>query len=163
MAPRMTLSPFKTLLSRKTQSPFKTLFSASILFLSFLVLPGLLWADSGTTRGRSAIHLEVATNGYDADTAPGPAVEVGETVIWAFWVTNTGSSALGDISVVDDRVGAVNCPSSSLEAGEHMICYALGSAEEGQYQNTGVASASDKGKRRIADSDSSHHHGVVSE
>ncbi|MCP3964111.1 MAG: hypothetical protein GY719_40290 [bacterium] len=140
----------------------KRLITLSTLFSILLLVPSLLWAGDSQRGGgaRSEIHLQVATNGYDADSATGPSIPVGETVIWEYWVTNTGGTTLSQIIVVDDRIGAVNCPGSNLEPGQYKICYALGTAIEGQYGNRGTVSGRDTAKHRVTDSDPSHYLGV---
>src|SRR2546423_95679 len=43
------------------------------------------------------------TNGDDANTAPGPVVPVGSTVIFTYIVTNPGTMPLANVVVVDDN------------------------------------------------------------
>ena len=44
------------------------------------------------------IDVEKSTNGSDADSAPGPVVSVGDTVIWEYVVTNVGNAPIADMS-----------------------------------------------------------------
>ncbi|HMP35780.1 MAG TPA: SdrD B-like domain-containing protein, partial [Kiritimatiellia bacterium] len=53
------------------------------------------------------IVIEKATNGQDADNAPGPTLGIGSAVTWTYAVTNTGNVALTNVVVTDDRVGAI--------------------------------------------------------
>ena len=39
----------------------------------------------------AGIDIEKATNGLDADVAPGPVLQVGDSVTWTYTVTNTGN------------------------------------------------------------------------
>ena len=58
----------------------------------------------------SAIEIEKATNGEDADGPPGPFIAVGDPVDWTYVVTNTGNITLVDVVVTDDQGVAVTCP-----------------------------------------------------
>lgn len=55
----------------------------------------------------AAVDIEKATNGQDADSAPGPTIAVGGTVTWTYTVTNTGTEPLSAVVVTDDRGVAV--------------------------------------------------------
>lgn len=108
----------------------------------------------------AAIDIEKATNGFDADSAPGPELQVGQTVTWTYVVTNTGQAVLTGVAVSDDREGAVSCPKSTLQPGESMTCTETGTAEEGQYANLGsVTGASQEDGSTVSDSDPSHYFG----
>ena len=88
------------------------------------------------------IDIEKATNGEDADAPPGPFISVGGAVTWTYVVTNTGNETLNGITVTDDQIGAVTCPSATLPPapGDNtMTCTATGTAAAGQYENTGTA------------------------
>ena len=52
---------------------------------------------------------------------------------------NIGDVPLSNIEVTDDQIGDIDCPQSSLDAGESMTCTAEGIAEEGQYRNEGLS------------------------
>ena len=63
-----------------------------------------------------AIDIEKSTNGEDADTPTGPAIQVGDLVVWTYDVTNTGNVALA-IDVTDNQGQAVSCNSRVLRPG----------------------------------------------
>ncbi len=109
-----------------------------------------------------AIDLEKATDGADADLAPGPFLLVGTEVSWTYLVTNTGNLPLSDITVVDDQSVNVACPQSLLQPGESMTCTAFGTVELGQYANLGTATgyADVEVGGEVSDSDPSHYLGV---
>ena len=44
---------------------------------------------------------------------PGPYVTPGSTVTWTYTVTNTGEADLSNVSVVDDQIGGITCPSTT--------------------------------------------------
>lgn len=106
-----------------------------------------------------SVDLEKATNGVDADTAPGPVLPVGSTVTWTFEVTNIGTEPLTNVQVVDDQEGPVACPASSLDPGESMTCTANGTVEPGTYANLGNVTATLPDTTPVADTDPSHHVG----
>ena len=53
------------------------------------------------------ISIEKATNGQDADDAPGVELIVGETAQFTFVVRNTGNVVIGETFVVDDVLGFI--------------------------------------------------------
>ncbi len=56
-----------------------------------------------------AIAIVKTTNGQDANTPPGPYVQVGDTVTWRYHVTNIGNVTLTGIRVLDSHLGPVTC------------------------------------------------------
>ncbi|HSK77541.1 MAG TPA: DUF11 domain-containing protein [Thermoanaerobaculia bacterium] len=112
-------------------------------------------------QAQAAVDLEKATNGFDADTAPGPLLPVGAAVTWTYTVTNLGADPLTDIEVTDDQGVTVTCPQTALPAGESMICTANGTAQPGQYANIGTVTASLPDESTAGDSDPSHYFGQV--
>jgi len=92
------------------------------------------------------IDVEKATNGEDADEAPGVGVSVGDDIVWSYVVTNVGGTALGSIVVGDsdsslmvDCGGGVNTIDFLLP-GESVTCTSSGVAVDGGYENTGFVS-----------------------
>lgn len=84
------------------------------------------------------VRIEKATNGHDADAAPGPFLAEGEPVVWEYVVTNTGPAPLVDVAVRDDDESlTVVCPRDSLQPGESMTCTAEGVAGVCGYTNLG--------------------------
>ncbi len=81
--------------------------------VNFLVIPKV---------SNPAIDVEKYVNGYDADEAPGPSFDVGDTVTFTYVVMNTGDVPLTGVSVVDSTLGPVNCPKTTLAVGEAMVC-----------------------------------------
>ena len=106
------------------------------------------------------VRLEKSTNGQDADSAPGPAIEVGDHVSWTYVVTNIGSEDLFDVAVSDDRGVDVICPGDSLEIGQRMTCSGHGVAVRGQYRNTGTVVGWTADGTEVTDSDRSHYYGT---
>ena len=109
-----------------------------------------------------SVRIEKSTNGQDADSAPGPTIEVGSTVTWQYVVTNTGTVDLTSVTVVDDRGVAVSCPGTTLTAGQSMTCTGSGVAVLGQYRNLGTVTASWT-SGTVTDSDPSHYYGRAPE
>ena len=114
-----------------------------------------LTIDAGLTG--PGINIEKSTNGQDADDAPGVSVGVGDAITWTYLVKNTGNVALTGISVTDDKLGAVSCPATTLAAGATMTCTANGTAEAGQYTNTGSVVATPPTGEAVVDTDMSHY------
>jgi hypothetical protein len=111
----------------------------------------------------SSVDLEKATNGVDADAAPGPEIAEGETVTWTYTVTNSGAFPLDNVTVTDDMGVAVSCPKTSLAPGESMVCTGVGTAVSGQYENLGTVVAFDDIGDRVSDEDLSHYFGIPNE
>lgn len=110
---------------------------------------------------QAAVTLEKSTNGFDADTAPGPSLPVGAAVTWEYAVTNTGTDPLSNITVSDDQGVPVSCPATDLAAGAPMTCTASGIVQPGQYANVGSVTAELPGGALVAASDPSHYYGQV--
>jgi len=111
------------------------------------------------------IDVEKATNGEDADEAPGPSIPVNATVNWTYNVTNTGSVPLFEVTLNDDILGAVSGPSMGddadgvLESGETWVYEANGTAEAGSYENLATVSGTFS-TATTEDSDPSHYNGT---
>ena len=84
------------------------------------------------------ISLVKSVNGNDANTAPGPTVDAGSTVTFTYLITNTGDLTLTAVALADDRIGAINCPKTTLLAGESETCSATAVAITGRYTNIGT-------------------------
>ncbi len=119
------------------------------------------------TLGNPAIHLEKTTQGQDADSAPGPELNVGDAVEWAFIVSNTGDVDLSNVVVTDEQVQpSVNpastvCDIATLPVGQSQNCTSSGIVIEGQYQNLGKVSAQGLGDSVVNDQDTSHYTGIA--
>jgi hypothetical protein len=109
--------------------------------------------------GQPAINLEKLTNGEDADDPPGPTISAGDTVLWSYVITNTGTVRLTDVVVWDDRGIGVSCPGTSLDPGEHMVCTGDGAAVAGPYENLATVQAF-YGTTLVSDADYSHYLGL---
>jgi hypothetical protein len=107
------------------------------------------------------VSIVKATNGADANAAPGPSIAVGDPVVWTYVVTNTGTAALSNVTVVDDKGVVVDCQSqTTLAVGASMTCTGAGIAVLGQYSNMGKVTASSTAGV-VTDSDPSHYLGVT--
>lgn len=82
--------------------------------------------DGGYIGLESTISLVKKINGLIAPTAPGVDVAAGSTMNVSFEVTNTGNTALGNITIVDDTIASedVNCPTTTLAPGASVTCTA---------------------------------------
>jgi uncharacterized repeat protein (TIGR01451 family) len=109
-----------------------------------------------------AITLQKYTNGEDADSPPGPFIEIGDVVTWTYVVSNTGNVPLDSINVNDDWLGSIDCPATSLEPDQYMVCEETGSATVGSYANLGTVNAEYLALMiPVSDSDASHYTGVL--
>jgi hypothetical protein len=120
--------------------------------------PGLVFNDE-CVPSIISIDVEKATNGHDADDAPGPGIRVGQDVDWTYEVANTGEVPVINVAVTDDQGVAVTCPETELAAGTSMTCTASGSAVAGQYENLGTADATSVADFPVSDDDPSHYFG----
>ena len=84
------------------------------------------------------IDIEKATNGVDADTAPGVELIVGEVATFTFVATNTGNVDLADVSITDDVLGPI-CGIESLAVGASETCETTATVTEGQQTNVATA------------------------
>jgi uncharacterized repeat protein (TIGR01451 family) len=111
---------------------------------------------------RPAIDVEKYTNGQDADQPPGPKILVGQQVQWKYVVANVSTVEIANITLVDDRLGEISCPKTSLKGGASMECLASGPAERGQYSNLATVTATAQaagGSGVVTDTDPSHYFG----
>jgi len=110
-----------------------------------------------------SVDIEKSTNGEDADTAPGPEILVGESVVWVYKVTNDGDVDLTDIVVTDDELGDV-CTITSLAVGDSTTYTMYGTSTADGYANTGIADVTytdaDNDQAPRSDSDDSHYFGA---
>ena len=58
----------------------------------------LFAADTARVRGTTGIRIEKFVNGVDADTAPGPSLPIGSTVVWTYEVHNESGTRRSDRS-----------------------------------------------------------------
>ena len=77
--------------------------------------------------------MTVLANGEPAGAAPGPAIETGTAVAWAYDVTNSGTGNLWALYLWHDGLGRADCPDRSLAPGETVRCTAAATAVEGAY------------------------------
>lgn len=131
--------------------------------------PGAVEAsiDAGIVRfvPTAGIDIESATNGFDADVAPGPLLTAGSAVQYTYAVVNTGNVPLTDVVVTDDGAGGpVSCPATELVVGGSMTCWLDGVVTPGPYRNVGIATGTPSGDGiglpMAADADVSHHFGA---
>ncbi len=141
--------------------------------LAVAAASALMFSLSGVAGGQvvPSIDIEKATNGEDADTPTGPLVLVGDLVKWTYQVTNDGDATLFFISVMDDQLGPIVCPTDTLIPDASMDCeIVMGVAEPGQYKNVARVEACDDGDsfggicadplaNAVEDSDPSHYFG----
>ena len=130
--------------------------SKYVILLALLMIALPTVGANGLT---AAIDIEKATNGVDADMAPGPSLFVGSSVEWTYVVENTGNVVLYNITVTDDMIGDI-CTIDSLEPGESHTCYATGIVEPGQYANLGTVTG-EYDDMTVSDTDPSHYYGVM--
>jgi hypothetical protein len=106
-----------------------------------------------------AIDIEKLVNGEDADSPPGPAIALGEPVLWTYEVTNVGSVALSDVVVSDDRGVLPVCPLDALEPQESMTCTAQGTAAVCEQRNLATVTAVAADGALVSDEDPAYYTG----
>jgi len=107
----------------------------------------------------ACLDIEKATNGHDADVAPGPELMVGDAVTWTYKVKNCGEVKVKYVEVTDDQGVAVSCPKVTLYPGGSMTCTGEGTATEGQYANIGTVVGETPEGDPVSESDPSHYYG----
>jgi hypothetical protein len=105
--------------------------------------------------GASAVAVRGRLNGVEASVLPGVVLKAGDQLTWTYEVTNVGGTALGSLTVVDDR-GTVTDPSDDvavayasgdtnsnaiLEPDEVWIFSRVGPSVIGQHVSTATVSA----------------------
>lgn len=115
--------------------------------------------------GDPGIRIQTLVNNQDANTPPGPKLQVGSPVGWSYVVTNTGQFVLSEVKVTDSRGAAVTCPKAQLQLGEAMTCTAGGLAQACQFDNLGAATGKTPTGQTVTAVDPSwyvgeHHPGV---
>jgi uncharacterized repeat protein (TIGR01451 family) len=108
-----------------------------------------------------AITLVKKTNGTDNNSAPGLAVTAGSTVTWTYLITNSGNVALTNVALVDDKVGTITCPATTLAVGASMTCTKTGVAISGQYTNIGTVTGKPPVGPNVTASDPDNYFGTV--
>ena len=84
-------------------------------------------------------RLQKLVNGEHVPNPPGLNIAAGQPVEFTYVVTNTGQVDLAGLTLLDDRLGGIACPSDQLATGESMTCRApMQKAILGPYQNTAV-------------------------
>ncbi len=109
----------------------------------------------------SAITLKKYTNGVDGNEPNGALIPVGDPVEWTYEIINRGNSTLDNIELVDDQIGAVTCPVTTLAPGAATTCSATGVAERGLYSNVGTVTATDPLDQVVTATDPSHYYGFL--
>ena len=111
------------------------------------------------------IELQKSTNGFDADSAPGPTLTVGYNVSWDFTITNPGDETITYITIIDDNGTPDDesdditvCTLESLAPLDLHTCTLHGKVQEGQYANVGTVTGY-LNEKMVSSSDPSHYFG----
>ncbi|MER5268828.1 WD40 repeat domain-containing protein [Actinosynnema sp. NPDC002837] len=109
------------------------------------------------TSGPSIVLAKAA--GEVTDVNGNQLVDAGDTISYAFTVTNTGNVTLNPVSVADSKVGPVTCAATSLAPGTSTQCtaqpYALTQADvdAGEVDNTATATGTPPTGNPVTDDD----------
>jgi hypothetical protein len=95
--------------------------------------------------GDPSMTIVKSVNGEDANTAPGAFIAVGDDAVFTYDITNTGNLTIDNISLIDDVLGPITCPATSLAADASMTCTATAAATAGPYTNTGTVTGQPMG------------------
>ncbi|MEZ4714130.1 MAG: GEVED domain-containing protein [Caldilineaceae bacterium] len=111
------------------------------------------------------IRIKKAVNGWDADSAPGPVIIEDTPLLWTYVITNTGTVALEQIVVKDDKIDptTIQCPASTLAPGQSMTCETAKDrykAVVGFQQNLGTVTAQSASGASASDGDFAHYLGI---
>ena len=82
-------------------------------------------ADSTSTATSDVATLTLDKQaGQPVDVNSNGRVDAGDTIAYAFVLTNTGAVSLTDVTVADPKVGAVDCATATLAPGASVTCTA---------------------------------------
>ena len=110
---------------------------------------------------KPAIDIEKHTNGVDADYPKGPYLNLNDTVTWTYIVTNTGDVTLSNIVVIDDKIGAITLPVTTLASGASTTGTATGTVTDyGQYENQATVTGN-YNTIEVTDMDPSHYYCAI--
>ena len=106
------------------------------------------------------IDIEKHTNEVDADHPRGPHLNLNQQVNWKYIVTNTGDVTLSNIVVMDDKIGAITLPKTTLAPQESMTATKVGTADTyGQYRNEATVTGEyNVNQDTVDDMDPSHYY-----
>ncbi|UWQ93699.1 hypothetical protein K3727_21740 (plasmid) [Rhodobacteraceae bacterium M382] len=113
------------------------------------------------------------TTAEDADTGPGPLLDIGSPIRWTYLVTNNGVVSVSLDALTDD-MGTPSDPTDDetpiyvsgddgnglLDPGETWLAELFGTVAQGAYVNEASATVSDIYGRTASDTDLNHHTGV---
>jgi len=104
------------------------------------------------------ISLVKYVNRIHAPNPPGPNIAAGADVVFTYLVTNTGQETLTDIVLVDDQIGTITCPKTTLVPGESMTCTSTTQiAISGQYANIATVTGNPPSGPPLTDTDKGHY------
>jgi hypothetical protein len=113
------------------------------------------------------VSITKTTNGADATASDPNYIQFEEPVKWTYVVKNTGSVALKDIVVTDDKEGVIGTHSGPLDPGKTLTFYksAVGGAERSDYPDgySNIATVTAKSKidgSAVEATDSSGYYGA---
>ena len=118
--------------------------------------------DSHSESLPAAPALTLVKTGTFNDESADMTAQAGETISYAFTVTNAGNQTLSNVAVTDPMVAPITCPSGnpipSLAPGAGEVCtgsYTLvqGDVDAGQKVNTATAAGEDPGGNPVGDTD----------
>ncbi|UNC91197.1 ice-binding family protein [Candidatus Contubernalis alkaliaceticus] len=120
--------------------------------------------DAPAISVKKYVSVDGGDTWHDAQSAPGPSVEVGSEVLFKFVVTNTGNVTLTDITLSDDVYGHLSdaALTDPLPVGGDFEYILEETAKEGQHQNTATATGDHEGVT-YSDTDAAHYWGYVSD
>jgi uncharacterized repeat protein (TIGR01451 family) len=109
---------------------------------------------------RPDIRITKKINNQDISSAPGPSLNVGDTVNWSYIVQNSGNVTLTGITVTDNPSETINCGGqTTLASGATMTCTASGTVQSGAFTNTATVVGTHS-TGTVNASDSSWYNGV---
>lgn len=116
----------------------------------------------GTT---AAIDLEkqVSPDGgttfFDADTPPGPDIEIGTDPVFRYIVENIGNETLNNIELIDSELGPITIPTTTLAPGESFQVDVTGTWAPGQQLNEATVTG-DGDLVTVTDTDPAYYFGL---
>ena len=109
---------------------------------------------------RKQVSPDNGTTFFDADTPPGPSIPQGTNPIFRYIVVNNGNAPLTNVTLVDNVLGPITIPTTTLAVGQSFTVDVTGTWALGLNTNTATVTGSD-GAITVTDINPANYTGVA--